>query len=239
MRFREAVLTDADVQWVQVLVRQRVLRWFTRQGYLDKDDAKDMAQWSSGGFSVDASVRIEANDRAGLERRLRYCARPPFALERLQAIDAHRLIYRLPKPRPDGSTDLILSPLELIGRLAALIPPPSRPSSPLPWGAGAECHIACRSHGVGPGGLERCAKANGARKGDHGRCRRGPFPPARPLPVGYALGTHLRVCPTRLSPVRRRYADHRFRNGWRFCKPNTEAHPRVCRSPVSTARIYV
>ena len=41
MRFREAVLTDADVQWVQARVRQRVLRWFARQGYLDKDEAKD------------------------------------------------------------------------------------------------------------------------------------------------------------------------------------------------------
>ena len=50
-------------------------------------------------FSVDASVRIEADDRAGLERLLRYCARPPFALERLEAIDAQRLIYRLSKPQ--------------------------------------------------------------------------------------------------------------------------------------------
>ncbi len=68
VRFREAVLTDADVQWVQARVRQRVLRWFVRQGYLDKDDAKDMARWSNGGgFSVDASVRVGADDRAGLE----------------------------------------------------------------------------------------------------------------------------------------------------------------------------
>jgi hypothetical protein len=51
----------------------RVLRWFVRQGYLDKDDANDMAQWSNGGgFSADASVRIEADDRAGLERLLQY-----------------------------------------------------------------------------------------------------------------------------------------------------------------------
>ena len=73
VRFREAVLTDADIQVVQARVRQRVLRWFVRQGYLDKDDAKDMAQWSNGGgFSVDASVRVEADDRAGLERLLCY-----------------------------------------------------------------------------------------------------------------------------------------------------------------------
>jgi hypothetical protein len=57
---------------------------------------------NGGGFSLDASVRIEARDRAGLERLLRYCARPPFALERLEFLDEQRLLYRLPKPRPDG-----------------------------------------------------------------------------------------------------------------------------------------
>jgi len=84
-----------------------------------------MAAWSNGGgFSLDAAVRIEGHDRAGLERLLRYCSRPPFALGRLESIDAHRLLYRLPKPRPDGCTVVTLTPLELIQHLAALIPPP-------------------------------------------------------------------------------------------------------------------
>lgn len=78
---------------MQARVRQRVLRWFATRGYLDKDDAKEMAAWSNGGgFSLDAAVRIEGHDRAGLERLLRYCARPPFALERLESIDAQRLL---------------------------------------------------------------------------------------------------------------------------------------------------
>jgi hypothetical protein len=125
VRFHETLLTEADIQQVQTLVRKRVLRWFSRQSYLDRDDAKEMAQWGNGGgFSVDASVRIEGHDRAGLERLLRYCARPPFALERLEALDEQRLVYRLPKPRPDGCTALTLTPLEFIQRLAALIPPP-------------------------------------------------------------------------------------------------------------------
>ena len=34
------------------------------------------------------------------------------------------MVYHLPKPGPDGRTDLALTPLELIDRLAALIPPP-------------------------------------------------------------------------------------------------------------------
>ena len=35
-------------------------------------------------WQVDTSVCIPANDRAGLERLLRYCTRPHFALERLR-----------------------------------------------------------------------------------------------------------------------------------------------------------
>jgi len=44
-----------------------------------------MLRWDHGGkFSIDASVRIETWARADLERLLCYCARPPFANERLQ-----------------------------------------------------------------------------------------------------------------------------------------------------------
>jgi hypothetical protein len=107
-------------------VRRRVLRWFARSGLLEPEEARDMLGWAHGGFSLDAAVRIAGPDRAGLERLLRYCARPPFALERLEQINPHQLIYHLPKPRRDGRTTLVLSPLELIDALAALISPPRR-----------------------------------------------------------------------------------------------------------------
>jgi hypothetical protein len=82
-------------------------------------------QWAhGGGFSVDGSVRIEAADRAGRERLLRYCARPPFALERLRELDCEHLIYDPPKPVPGGSGPLLLAPLERPDRIAALVPPP-------------------------------------------------------------------------------------------------------------------
>jgi hypothetical protein len=49
----------------------------------------------------DGSVRIEAVDRAGRERLLRYSVRPPFALERLrQQLDAELLSYDYPKSGP-------------------------------------------------------------------------------------------------------------------------------------------
>lgn len=59
---------------------------------------------------------------------LRYWARPPFALERLELLDAEHVVYRLPKPQRDGTTALTLTPLslELIDQLAVLIPPPRR-----------------------------------------------------------------------------------------------------------------
>jgi hypothetical protein len=57
---------------VQQQVRARVLRWFARADHLDHTDARDMAGWHhGGGFWLDAAVRIEGSDRAGLERLLR------------------------------------------------------------------------------------------------------------------------------------------------------------------------
>lgn len=63
-----------------------------------------MATWEYGvGFSVDAEVRIEAHEREGLERLLRYCSRPAFALERLREIDPEHLVCESVKLVPGGS----------------------------------------------------------------------------------------------------------------------------------------
>ena len=106
-------------------LRQRILRAFVRHGLIGKSDRDEMLSWEhGGGFSLDASVCISGTDRAGLERLLRYCARPPFALEHLHTLDAEHLLYHNPKPRSDSPRDLVLTPLELIDKLATLIPPP-------------------------------------------------------------------------------------------------------------------
>jgi len=84
-----------------------------------------MAQWQhGGGFPVAGSVRIEAANRAGRERLLRYGARPPFALDRLREIDPDHLLYASTKQGPGGNGPQLLTPLELLDRLAALVPPP-------------------------------------------------------------------------------------------------------------------
>ncbi|MGH8848541.1 MAG: transposase, partial [Polaromonas sp.] len=110
---------------VQSDVRRRILRAFVGRGLMEAHDAKDMAAYQhGGGFSVDAGVCITAADRAGLERLLRYCARPPFAMDRLRQRGAE-LVYHCPKPQSGGKReDLVLTPLGLIDRIAALVPPP-------------------------------------------------------------------------------------------------------------------
>jgi hypothetical protein len=117
---------EAEVAAVQELVRKRVLALFERRALLTPEAVADMREWEhGGGFSLDATIRIEPNDRAGLERLLRYCARPAFARERLcWDRTGERLLYELPKPRPDGQIMLRLAPLDLLDRLAVLIPPP-------------------------------------------------------------------------------------------------------------------
>ena len=79
--------------------------------------------FASRGFSLHAATRVEASDRDRLERLCRYVIRPPLAAGRLQAIDADTLTFALKAPWSDGTTHLVLSPLELIEKLASLVPP--------------------------------------------------------------------------------------------------------------------
>ena len=128
VQFDEAALTPEVIAGVQAQARERILRLFKRRKLLSPEVVDSMREWShAGGFSLNADVTVLAGDRSGLERLFRYCARPIFASERLQWIEKdQRLIYRLPKPRPNGQTVLMLTPLEFLDKLALLIPPPRK-----------------------------------------------------------------------------------------------------------------
>ena len=61
-------LDDEAAAMVQAKVRQRVLTLMVRRGHLTSDAALDRRHWRhGGGFSVNAAVRINKEDRAGLE----------------------------------------------------------------------------------------------------------------------------------------------------------------------------
>jgi hypothetical protein len=76
------------------------------------------------GFSLHAGVHLHANDREGLAHLCGYGARPPLAQERLSRLPDGRLAYRLKPPITGRGEVLVLSPSELLRRLAALVPPP-------------------------------------------------------------------------------------------------------------------
>jgi Putative transposase len=76
------------------------------------------------GFSLHANTQVSAHRRDQLERLIRYTARGAVSLERL-AQDAHGdLLYTFTHPWSDGTTGMRLSPLELLEKLAALVPLP-------------------------------------------------------------------------------------------------------------------
>jgi hypothetical protein len=76
------------------------------------------------GFSLHANTAIPAHRRDQLERLIRYTARGAVSLERLQADANGDLVYTFTHPWSDGTTGIRLSPLELLEKLAALIPLP-------------------------------------------------------------------------------------------------------------------
>ena len=82
------------------------------------------------GFSVHAGVFIPAHDRLRLEHLLRYASRPPMSNGRLSLLPDGRLLYRLKRRWSDGTTHIIYEPMELMERLAALVPPPAETFRP-------------------------------------------------------------------------------------------------------------
>jgi len=57
-------------------------------------------------------------------RLCRYIARPPLALSRIQLQRDGLVVVGLKRVWSDGSRQLVFSPIELIEKLAALVPPP-------------------------------------------------------------------------------------------------------------------
>jgi hypothetical protein len=76
------------------------------------------------GFSLHANTQMPAHRRDQLERLLRYTARGAVSLERLTQDANGDLVYTFTHPWSDGTTGIRLSPVELLEKLAALVPLP-------------------------------------------------------------------------------------------------------------------
>jgi hypothetical protein len=101
---------------------QKVL---TVQGTMPREaDFKQDLCADIDGFSLHAAVRCGADERQALEQLCRYITRPALANERVQCNAAGQVVLKLKTPWRDGTTHLVMSPLEFMQRLAALVPRP-------------------------------------------------------------------------------------------------------------------
>jgi hypothetical protein len=66
------------------------------------------------GFSLHAAVRWRADQRKELEHLCRYITRPAIANERLKRNRANRVVLQLKSPYKDGTTHVVMSPMEFI-----------------------------------------------------------------------------------------------------------------------------
>ena len=69
-------------------------------------------------------MRVQAHDRKRLEQLCRYITRPALSDERVQLNAAGQVELKLKTPWRDGTTHLVMSPLEFMQRLAVLVPRP-------------------------------------------------------------------------------------------------------------------
>lgn len=78
----------------------------------------------NSGFSLHAGVATKAHERDRLERICRYIARPAVSEGRLSVTHKGAVIYKFKKPWDDGTTAIKMTQLEMMERLAALVPRP-------------------------------------------------------------------------------------------------------------------
>jgi hypothetical protein len=140
------------------------------------------------GFSLHAAVRVDAHDRKRLEQLCRYITRPALSDERVQLNAVGQVELKLKTPWRDGTTHLVMSPLEFMQRLAALVPRPrlhlirlvpitslrevSGPPLREPWRAGPQRRTAC--DGGAAGATESREAGHRSRCGRRGRDGPGP-----------------------------------------------------------------
>ncbi len=87
---------------------------------------REAARWKPqfaliDGFGLHAAVLCGAQDRHALEQLCRYITRLALANERVQTNAAGRVVLKLKTPWRDGTTHLMMSPLEFMQRPATLV----------------------------------------------------------------------------------------------------------------------
>jgi len=129
---------ELDMDRLRAAWQEAVFALYLAEGKIDAEVVQNMRGWPHSGFSVDQSVLLPADDRAGIERLVQYMVRCPFSLSRLVKVTrTGQVIYKaekdacraFPDPRADGLKSgpkrnfQILSPLEFLAEFTQHIPP--------------------------------------------------------------------------------------------------------------------
>ena len=86
--------------------------------------APSLAQESKSAKSLHAGVRCAAEQRSDLEHLCRYITRPAIAVDRLNVNRKGQVVLKLKTAYRDGTSHIVMSSLEFMQRLAALVPRP-------------------------------------------------------------------------------------------------------------------
>jgi hypothetical protein len=106
-------------------LRRRMPKRMRGLGAMPEGVVADMLAWPHSGFSLNAEVRVEADDREALARLLRYVLRPALSLKKL-SYDGEQGVVRY-RPGKEGLPETLeWSPLQFMERFAAIIPPPRK-----------------------------------------------------------------------------------------------------------------
>ena len=86
--------------------------------------SRDALCANTQGFSLHAGMHCAAEDRKSVEPLARYITRPAISNERLSVNRQGNVVLKLKTAWRNGTTHIVLTPMEFMQRLAALVPRP-------------------------------------------------------------------------------------------------------------------
>jgi hypothetical protein len=97
----------------------RICRYISRPSL-----SEERLSQNAKGQVVYKAVACKASERKKLERICRYISRPSLSEERLSQNAKGQVVYKLKNAYDNGTTHIVLEPLDLLARLASLVPRP-------------------------------------------------------------------------------------------------------------------
>ena len=117
-------LQGASVSYRIAMGPQQGQKVFTLQTLPASPEGEYGQLANTSGLSLHAGVFANADEPEKLERLCRYISRPAISEQRLSMTQQGKVRYELKTPYRDGTTHVFFDPIDFVGKLAALIPPP-------------------------------------------------------------------------------------------------------------------